>query len=562
MERKQVQFSSSSCAELTDPDTLELVEKKTNAFIRPLKKIAQFEISGTELAVTLALSQIEELAGSVLKEGEDDEFDDEEASQEEGIITISPNMHKASKQLSSVLERALSANSDGVCSVDDYRHTTPAVQRVLLNCLQPDDNDDIDDEHLFADGPSSDSSMKESKLMMFYEDGTDGSAEVMNVDKEKTVQTSPGVRAFAEKMTELNISKTETTPLRSKQQEYLRSFGLSVGFQEKEVEEALQFVDEKTRPSDFLDMLNSLPKHDEDVSHENDSGDDVVILETETIDLINDKKSVFHETEKTKPDEKESCENSTKAETEVQKQDRKQNNPSALPYGYKERLLRDFITEDENCSVDELKRRNAERQELLRQNFERDRESYGNEPNSQKQTGKKQNSKSKNRKKKNKQQKQNTENQTETSDMHDKQLRMDSGENENQTYSNDVEQTCVLRIWNKNQEPGGSQSSEEPFQTTPKRKHNNNRNTPAQWPQQNAGSNFQRQNTPVHQAGGQWSHSQGPAGSGNFRKPTQVVTPVNVPNVGHRKPAHQDAGKHNEAELRYIVIDGSNVAMT
>lgn len=562
MERKQVQFSSSSCAELTDPDTLELVEKKTNAFIRPLKKIAQFEISGTELAVTLALSQIEELAGSVLKEGEDDEFDDEEASQEEGIITISPNMHKASKQLSSVLERALSANSDGVCSVDDYRHTTPAVQRVLLNCLQPDDNDDIDDEHLFADGPSSDSSMKESKLMMFYEDGTDGSAEVMNVDKEKTVQTSPGVRAFAEKMTELNISKTETTPLRSKQQEYLRSFGLSVGFQEKEVDEALQFVDEKTRPSDFLDMLNSLPKHDEDVSHENDSGDDVVILETETIDLINDKKSVFHETEKTKPDEKESCENSTKAETEVQNQDRKQNNPSALPYGYKERLLRDFITEDENCSVDELKRRNAERQELLRQNFERDRESYGNEPNSQKQTGKKQNSKSKNRKKKNKQQKQNTENQTETSDMHDKQLRMDSGENENQTYSNDVEQTCVLRIWNKNQEPGGSQSSEEPFQTTPKRKHNNSRNTPAQWPQQNAGNNFQRQNTPVHQAGGQWSHSQGPAGSGNFRKPTQVVTPVNVPNVGHRKPAHQDAGKHNEAELRYIVIDGSNVAMT
>lgn len=546
-ERKKVQFPSSSCAELTDPKTLELIEKKTNAFIRPLKNIAQFEISGSEFAVILALSEIEELAGSALREGLEDNREDEEDCQEEGVITISPNAHKASEQLSSALRRALSANSDGVCSVDDYRHTKPAVQRVLVNCLRDDDVDDIDEDLLFLDGPT-ESSPKGSNLMLFFEDGTDSAKD--EIGEEKTIQTSPGV---TEKMTELNISKPTETPSLTKEQKYLHDFGLSVGFLESEVNEALKFVDEKTRPSDFLDMLNSLQKHD--ISHEGNSDDDVIILESEIIDLTSDKKAVVDESVESKSEDKMPLPGNTGA---VANPDKTQNYPTTLPEGYKERLLRDFFTEDENCSVDELKRRNAERQKLLRQNFE----SQASTPNTRGATGKKQNAKGKKKRKKNKQQKQNTDDQGDKSEMHDKQFRIDS--DQSKVNSNDEEQTCVLRVWNKDHEqvePGGGQQNEEPFQTTPKCKQNNKRTFQPNWQQQIGGNSNQRQNSPGRQAGGQWPLPQGPVGRGNYRKPTQVVTPVNVPHAAYRKAEPQGNGK-SASELRYIVIDGSNVAMT
>ncbi|XP_045191756.2 NEDD4-binding protein 1-like [Mercenaria mercenaria] len=556
-EKRQVQFPTSSCTELTDPSTLEYIEKTTNAFIRPLKKIAQFEITGTDLAVTLALSQIEELAGSAVVGADCDQFDDETDGQDEGVITISPNTHNASSRLSSVLERALSANSDGICSFDDYRKTTPAVQRVLVNCLQDDDQDDIDDDLLFADGKK-DTSLKGSKIMMFYEGDTQETSKATDVDKEQTEQTSPGATAFADKMTELNINPP-VTPLLTKQQEYLRSFGTSVGFQEAEVTKALQFVDEKTRPSDFLDLLNSL--QEADVSHENDSGDDVVILETETVDLVTDERTVVDETLKVKDDGKVSDQNK-KINAGRPPEEQYQ---SSLPDGYKERLLRDFFTEDEHCSVDELKKRNAERQKLLRQNFESQQGTPTKQPNAQGQTGKKQN-KGKNKRKKNKQQQQSIEIKTDRTDLHDKQFRLDSGENDNKTYSNDDEQTCVLRVWSKDQgqtEPGGGKSTDEPFQTTPKRKNCKGRNNQSQWPQLASGNNNQRQNSPNRafgaQSGTQWS---GPVGRGNFRKPTQVVTPVNAPLGGYNKMAPQGQSRTVGAELRYIIIDGSNVAMT
>lgn len=564
VERKQVQFPSTSCTELTDPATLELIEKRTNAFIRPLEKIAQFEISGTELAITLAFSEIEELAGAAL-EGDESQFDDEAIVDADGVITISPNTRNGSTRLSSVLERALSANSDGVCSVEDYRHARPAVQRVLANCLQNDD-DDIDDDQLFAEGPTTGTS-KRSNLMVFYE----GSAEERDavstvVDANEVTEVQPALTsppgAFTDKMTGLAISSPPSTALLSKQQDYLRSFGVLVGFQEAEVDKAIKFVDEKTRPSDFLDMLNSLQQQD------SDSGDDVVILETETIDLTNDEQASHTPND--------SCDTS---KSDTQMQGTEENYQSTLPDGYKDMLIRDFFAESENSSADELKRRNAERQKLLRQNFENQQSNQhrpqpkGTQPSSV--VSKKQNAKGKTKQRKNKQR--NAEKQSDRTDMHDKQFRLDSAKNNNnETSSHNDEETCVLRVWNNDQDQtGAGTSAQEPVQTTPKRKNSKGRNNQTQLSQPiwvGNGGNNQRQNSPNRssQPVGQWPQPQGqkfnqPIGSpgkGHFRKPTQVVTPVNAANGRFDKMAPQRQCRNDQAELRYVVIDGSNVAMT
>ena len=533
---------------MTDPATLEYIEKTTNAFIRPLKKIAQFEISGTDLAVTLALSQIEELAGTALVGEDIDQFDD--ANDDDGVITISPNTNNASSRLSTVLERALSANSDGICSAEDYRKVPQAVKRVLVNCLQ---DDDIDDDLLFADGnkeiDNASDDVTGSRIMMFYEDDDKPN----KVNEKSTVETSPGVSKIAEKVTELSVTKSDKTSLLTKQQEYLRSFGMSVGFKETEVDKALCFVHEKTRPSDFLDLLNSLQNQEEaDVSHENDSDDDVIILETETVDLVTDERVVVDETLKGKDKGKVSDKDKTD-DTGISQQAQAQ---KTLPDGYKLRLLQDFFTEDENCSVDDLKKRNAERQKLLRENFESQQRNVGNQSNVQGQQGKK-NKKSRNKAKKNKQQQQqqNVENKQKEG-MHDKQFRLDTGDNEK--VAGDDDQTCVLRVWSKDPGSTGSgvgQTAEDPFQTTPKRKGKNNQQ---QWPQHVSGNNNQqRQSSPVFHGGAQY---EGPVGRG--KKPTQIVTPVHTPASDQNMMVPQAQGGHCVEDLRYIVIDGSNVAMT
>jgi hypothetical protein len=558
LEKKQVQFAKSSCSELTDPTTLEYIEKTTNAFIRPLKKIAQFEISGTELAVTLALSQIEELAGTALVGKDQCNVEDDDHDEHDGMIMISPNTHNASSRLSTVLERALSANSDGICSAEDYRKVPQAVKRVLVNCLQDDDQDDIDDELLFADGTkeSGDTdNFKRSNIMMFYE----GDEKPIEVDEKTTVQTSPGISTIAEKVTELTVSNPNATTLLTKQQEYLRSFGMSVGFKEAEVDKALCFVHEKTRPSDFLDMLNSLQNQEEN-QEENDSDDDVIILETETVNLVTDERIVVDETLNVKDKGKISNESNTNDIRRLPKAP----GQTSLPDGYKERLFQDFFTEDENCSVDELKKRNAERQKLLRQNFESQQKNDANNETTQEQTGKKQNKRGKNRGKKKKQQQQQqqqcVENKQEREGMHDKQFRLDTNENDKASKNDD--QTCVLRVWSKDQGSTSAsvgQSADEPFQTTPKRKGRNTQQQQQQ-PQLISGNNNnvrQRSPNPGIQRGTQWVE---PVGRG--KKPMQIVTPVNTTEGDFNKMAGQAQGGPVEEDLRYIVIDGSNVAMT
>ncbi|KAL4234979.1 hypothetical protein ACF0H5_006620 [Mactra antiquata] len=520
-ERKQVQFPSAS--ELTNPETLEYIEKRTNAFIRPLKKIALFEITGTELAVTLALSEIEELAGTGII-GCDDAS--EGGDHDSDIIEISPSSNKGSSRLSDVLERALSSHSDGNCSVADYRNTCPSVQRVLVNCLQNEDEPDgVNDDCMFGDGKVTEgmkdvTSVAGSKTlntrMYFIDSDSDDNQEEI-VDK--------GLNKITEKFKDTKVkdsSKTDDNPLLTKQQKYLKSFGLSVGFEESKVIKAIRFVDERTRPSDFLDILNSLSDDsDEDVDEvkekkeviEISDDDDAVIIESETIEYVNDDKEVIVRTD-TGKDEK--------------------NENAALPDGYKERLIRDILTEDENCSREELKRRNAERQQLLRQNFLRQQQNQVLPTNAQKK------SKKKNRKKKK------------------------ANASENQAEKNDNDQTCVMKVWNNEKESPATDDCQ--FPNNQKRKNQNFCNLPNQAQQQQGkfrqnSPNRAHQWTPVQSNKKNLASQNEVPRKGNYKKPTQVVNPVNIPKLMdiNTKPTLHMA---ENCELRYIVIDGSNVAMT
>lgn len=125
--------------EFTNPERLEQIEKQTNAFIKPLKNIAEFEISGTELAVTLALSMMEGIAGSIQQKSKPKE----DISSDNRYL--SPTF--ASERLNTSLQRALSDHSDGACNINEYSKASESVKRVLVECLE---DDEIEDDLLFA----------------------------------------------------------------------------------------------------------------------------------------------------------------------------------------------------------------------------------------------------------------------------------------------------------------------------------------------------------------------------------------------------------------------------
>ncbi|WAR12926.1 ZC12A-like protein, partial [Mya arenaria] len=596
-ERKVVEFPQSALKELTDPQTLEYIEAKTNAFIRPLEKIAEFEISGTELAVTLALSEIEELAGSAVKERSGEVTDEQTDG---GVIEISPLKGNTKKRLSDQLQRALSNHSDGICSVDDYKETSAAVQRVLVNCLEDEDND-IDDDDLFSDGKDGGKDFSQTFQVKIYDDEPDssesfktcdeydikpttdvleisrklGSTSLSKSQKSETPDIKPttDVLEISRKLGSTSLSKSQKseTPDTAKadqalneQQEYLRSFGLNLGFNDQDVNHALNMIDEKTRPSDFFDLLNIVKQQTgndstvaDNTNHELDTSGDDVIIEGETIEYFTKEKST------------EEVSNTVKGASAA---DSSKSEQTTLPETYKERLMMDFFQEDDTCDIEELKRRNAERQKLLKLNFEK----QGQAENQIESKGKK---KRRGKQKKNKQQ-------------------SSSGECapmavcENSTFSNDMEQTCRLRIWSDDDSgkiTGENNASELDEFRTPNNRKNRSQSAGNQQQEQQMSLQYGKgrgqnpqgwhssQNTPNKptQRGNSYSEvaqgnkrygSPGRAqfgspgkGQRQYQKPMQVVNPVNV--VGQAR-VEAPQGVVKPAELRYIVIDGSNVAMT
>lgn len=531
-----VQLPAMYCEEFTDSETLEQIEKHAHAFIRPLGDIAKFEIAGTDLSISLVVSKMEELAESALRKS----GKDIKGLSTEVICDGFTKISAPKSRLSDALQRVLSENSDGICSVDDYANTTPAVQRVLVNCLQ---DDIIDDDLLFASGVYDG---RTSNLKIFIEDSHSRGTDVTEVDGDviinQNTDISPTVVNLTDKVYEATISNDQDDDIISEEQQtYLKNFGITNGFREEVVMQALHYVDKDTRPSDFIEQLDSLCNNKINKSAAfHDSDDDA-----EIIDLTDDNSKY---TVKTSGDTA-PCQNADT--TTGIKSDFK-----PLPDDYTKRLIHDFHTEDESCSMEDLKRRNAERQKILSKQFEKERKSSNVGTAIQGQNSKKQNLKGKQRKKR--QSGTNDNKLSDSNKLHDKKLTLDS--ESSRTYSNDLDQTCVLKFWKSDKGSNNDPciiNPKDQIQTTPKRKQSKG-NKKCSEPTASTG---EQQHQTYKYQGPQPSTSQPDLRIDQcFTKPIQVVSPVSIldtiTGVSRQLPAS------NDSNLRYIVIDGSNVAMT
>ena len=506
--------------------------------------------------MTLALSMMEDIAGQIQQRSKSDD------NAPSDNMYLSPT--SAAERLQTSLQRALSDHSDG--SINEYSKAPESVKRVLVECLE---DDEIDDDLLFAEGERK----KGFDLTGDVEMDTDGGNN--DVKTESEVKVSP-VGKLAEKLTDTAISKKEKeiSPAISKQQEYLKNFGATVGYKVVEVAEALNFVDEKTRPSDFLDILQNISmkkKSDSEHAKLNESDDDVIILETTTVDLTDSKnpvETIIDHTDSVKTGR------NTDAKAEAgaiasspYKRD--------LPDSYKERLIRDFLQEDQHSSVEDLKRRNAERQKMLKQNFQQQQQgsstSGSDSSNTKRQSAKKDQCafvRPKGKPTSAKKAKQDNKSNDATKTTHVQNSKPIACENR---YQNDDEQTCVMRPWLPGDQKdcfimgqSGPNTTENQW-TVPKR-----RKPPVSSvltaPVADKKGHKQQSESPNRGQSG-FRNPQGPAKSPRGQsagrgKPVQVVSPTTLAGTAENRPLPPLPGEQNLGELKYIVIDGSNVAVT
>ena len=408
--------------------------------------------------------------------------------------------------------------------------------------------------------------------------------EPMEVDIQQGEQARGNVGTLATKLVETNISSTSAVvPGRNKVAEaevqYLRMFGISVGYDEDEVEEGLLFIDEKTKPADFLEMLSTIKQNKEKLQQEQDEA-----------------ASKFDGADGAFPPPP-----SVPSAGETGSFGRR-----SLPKEYKDRLLKDFSEEDENLSVEELKQRNAERQKMLKNAWQNQTAKEGQQEATVAAPKKKgRNRRFKRKKKKNQdntqgQENKNSENAQKTSSNEGGDVKSGSptdimcGSPPSDSVviissegddDEDDDETCVLEAWsppvqnNKKRNPsqecrtqpntdhmpvyvqGKSKASTPPRnQGLPRPRHQSQPFN--QWPgQNNAGgrgllptprgpyNRYPRPLIPNLQAGPVRYQQPRPYYNAANNRPQQQV---NMGNAGGRVP---------QSELRYIVIDGSNVAM-
>lgn len=542
-----------------DEDMLEQIEKQTNAVLQSLSDY-RIEIRGTELAVILAMSSLEDVLGkheSVVNV-------DGATQQTEGTkqTTNNDNTNNEpshwSRQLDTSLQRALSQNGDFNCSVDDYNSASTSVKQVILSCMNHrySDDEDMDDSVLFAghseisDGASS---SRKYKVPIFVDGRQINRSPVKDLITEaEESPSSSNVTSLSDQFNQTIISpekrvsspkptiKKKDTP----DQQYLRQFGLSVGYSEEEVEEGLEFVDEKTKPADFLELLSDIKSN-----KESNSGDEV-----------NDSCLIVS--------------SSFPAPPKIDLSQKQDGARRSLPDEYKQRLIKDFSEEHEHLSVAELKRRNEERQKMLQEAFENKQiQNSGGK-------GKKRKNKNKNKNKdrlnspsgrnQSKQTKGQTQNQ-----QKGKQTPRD-GQN---TENHDDEETCVLRTWEDDDGDNCSDNDctivghDGPTVPTVYANYTVGQNqvtlpNEQPWQQQSSPSRHTWQQVPSKNQPRQqmqpnprqpWKQQQQSPRQQQFRQdrgPPPGIMPLMEVDVN---PALMGAGRD---DLRYIVVDGSNVAMT
>lgn len=376
---------------MLDEETLEDIEIQTGAHITVHDKIV--EIGGSELTVILAMTSLES-KGMVV----DDTEPDGEMDEKSEMPQKSAAKNKWSSKMDSQLERLLcntTKRTDSI-SISDFEKTSPSIKMTILKCMT--DLEDVSDNDLF---PSSRDGTPSYKLPIYDEsdedkvgsDSVDGKSVKYLTDKFTTAQISPSSSPKASVE-----SKVSGFP----EEKYFRSFGKSVGYSETEVEEGLQLCDDKTTPAEFLGILNSVQEK---------------LKESETKDLAEEATMDVSQNSFPPPPNVPSL-----SSTPV-------NGRRSLPKEYKKKLVKDFNEETDDLSVEELKRRNVERQKVLKSAFEQESGNTSETKSPQK------------KKRKKKKKKKNT----------DPVKFIGEGSKENPAIvcsSDDEEETQVMTVWN------------------------------------------------------------------------------------------------------------------
>ncbi|KAK6174396.1 hypothetical protein SNE40_017682 [Patella caerulea] len=202
------------------------IEKNTRAVIQICEDDI-IEISGSVLAVTLAVSSLEELLGP------------------ESVKIIESGKTGGKDRLDHVLRETISHNKD--CDIDDYEvESIPSnVKRAMIDSMILDTTlDQIHDSDLFENGATA----GKPNVKTSYAKGLNPAAENATPEtsnEDRNVMLSDGEQVIRKQGTSDNFAE-------------VREMAASVGYSRKEIEEGLLYDKNPTKPTEFLTMLNEI----------------------------------------------------------------------------------------------------------------------------------------------------------------------------------------------------------------------------------------------------------------------------------------------------------------
>ncbi|XP_064610814.1 NEDD4-binding protein 1-like [Liolophura sinensis] len=345
---------------------LEKVEAQTRAAIS-MKDNNDIIISGTDLAVTLAMSAIEDL---IMRSSDADqadsapfaEADSDKAKKEKRFSS------DAALRLDSRFERALSQHSDGLCTSKDYEHASGALKRVMLQCLEYSQSGQDDSglsASMVSDTVMNDVEIIDTDLGVASTRRGGNSEAVPNILDPASRQTSAFVTNLGHQVNEIKLeSKPNDTKQRANSTAAgssfnLRDFARQCGYADDDIETVLRSAPASITPKEFLTRL-----------YENKA-----LQRSKEPDSLLFSESVGH----TSDDRQISKSNIIKSKSDSVYEDRQRSSsevllskevvvgsPAISDFSYWHRLARDFQEEDDCTNIDEFKQRNAERQKIIK----------------------------------------------------------------------------------------------------------------------------------------------------------------------------------------------------
>ncbi|XP_055955709.1 NEDD4-binding protein 1 [Patella vulgata] len=203
------------------------IEKNTRAVIQICENDI-IEISGSVLAVTLAVSSLEELLGP------------------ESVQVKESGKTGGKDRLDHVLRETISHNKD--CNIDDYEvESIPSnVKRAMIDSMILDTTlDQIHDSDLFEDGATGGkTNVKTSYAKGLNPAAENATPETSNEDRH-VILSSNGEQVIRKQGTGDNFAE-------------VCEIAASVGYSRIEIEEGLLYVKNSTKPTEFLSMLKEI----------------------------------------------------------------------------------------------------------------------------------------------------------------------------------------------------------------------------------------------------------------------------------------------------------------